>query len=125
MSSHLPDPELLKVFSRTIRRHFEEEIARERDAAAVRQATLLPLVREAIARARAEGLCKAAWLFGSYAWGQPGERSDVDIFVEGRADTIAIASMVGRACGLDVHVIDASEAPESLRNRVMAEGQPL
>jgi predicted nucleotidyltransferase len=125
MSSNLPDPELLRAFSRAIRRHFDEEIARERDAAATRRSTILPLVREGIARARAEGLCDSAWLFGSYAWGEPGERSDVDIFVEGRTDTIAIASIVGRACGLDVHVIDASEAPESLRDRAMAEGQPL
>ncbi|HVU51470.1 MAG TPA: nucleotidyltransferase domain-containing protein [Polyangia bacterium] len=64
-------------------------------------------------------------MFGSYAWGEPGERSDVDVFVEGRTDTMAIASIVGRACGVDVHVIDAAEAPESLKARVLAEGLPL
>jgi hypothetical protein len=35
---------------------------------------------------------------------------------------MAIASIVGRACGVDVHVIDAAEAPESLKARVLAEG---
>jgi hypothetical protein len=38
---------------------------------------------------------------------------------------MAIASIVGRACGLDVHVVDSTEAPESLKARVAAEGLPL
>jgi predicted nucleotidyltransferase len=125
MPSQLPDPELLKAFGRAIRRNFERQIASEREAAATRRSTIVPLVREAVARARKEGLCGAAWLFGSYAWGEPGEGSDVDIYVDGRRDTIAIASVVGRACGLDVHVVDSVEAPESLRERVCKEGQPL
>jgi predicted nucleotidyltransferase len=125
MSSHLPAPALLEAFHRAMRRHFEAQIASERAAAAARRTRVLALVREGLARARAQGLCGAAWLFGSYAWGEPGERSDVDLFVEGRSDTIAIASVVGRACGLDVHVVDSKEAPESLRARVAAEGQPL
>jgi predicted nucleotidyltransferase len=125
MTAQLPDPELLKAFGIALRRNFEKQIANEREAAAIRRATVVPLVRAAIARARADGLCGAAWLFGSYAWGEPGERSDVDIFVEGRRDTFAIASLVGRACGLDVHVLDASDAPESLRQRALTEGQAL
>jgi predicted nucleotidyltransferase len=125
MTARLPDPELLKAFGLAIRRNFAEQIANEREAAAHRRATVVPLVRAAIARARAEGWCGAAWLFGSYAWGEPGERSDVDIFVEGRRDTFAIASLVGRACGLDVHVVDSAEAPETLRQRVLTEGQAL
>ena len=125
MTARMPDPELLRAFGRAIRQNLEEQIAKEREAAAARRAIVVPLVREAVARARAEGLCEAVWLFGSYAWGEPGERSDVDIFVEGRRDTIAIASRVGRACGLDVHVVDSVEAPESLRQRVHAEGKLL
>ncbi|HVZ73047.1 MAG TPA: nucleotidyltransferase domain-containing protein [Polyangia bacterium] len=84
-------------------------------------------MRAAIERARDQGLCGRAWLFGSYAWGEPGERSDVDILVEGEGsvDTIAIASVIGRACRLDVHVIDAAEAPVMLRERVLSEGEPL
>ena len=125
MAAQLPDPELLKAFGRVIRRNFERQIARECEAAETRRSTIVPLVRAAISRARADGLCGAAWLFGSYAWGEPGEGSDVDVFVDGRRDTIAIASIVGRACGLDVHVVDSVEAPESLRARVLKEGQPL
>jgi predicted nucleotidyltransferase len=125
MTTPLPDPVLLRALHRAVRRHLEQEIAQERAAAAARQVVVVPRVREGIAKARAKGLCHAAWLFGSYAWGEPGERSDVDVFVEGRADTTAIASIVGRACGLDVHVVDSTEAPESLKARVAAEGLPL
>jgi predicted nucleotidyltransferase len=125
VTTPLPDPALLRALHHAVRRHFEEEIELEQAAAADRKAAIVPLVREAIARARAGGLCRAAWLFGSYAWGEPGQRSDVDILVEGRADTLAIASLVGRACGLDVHVVDEAEAPESLKVRVAAEGLAL
>ena len=125
LTPQLPDPELVKAFHRTVRRHFAEQIAREREAAELRRVTVVPLVRQAVARARQEGRCKRAWLFGSYAWGEPGERSDVDILVEGCADPIAIASLVGRAYGRDVHVIDWADAPDSLRRRVSDEGLPL
>jgi predicted nucleotidyltransferase len=121
----LPDPAKLADFRRAVLRHFEEEVSRERIAAGARKATVLPRVREAIAQARAQRLCGAAWLFGSYAWGEPGERSDVDIMVKDAADTFAIASLIGRACGIDVHVVDAAEAPESLSRRVLTEGTPL
>jgi len=125
MSTRLPDPVALQEFRRTVSRHFEAQIASERRASEVRKTTVIPKVREGVARARAQGLCGRAWLFGSYAWGDPGERSDVDIFVEGRADTIAIASVVGRACGIDVHVVDSGEAPDSLRERITRDGQAL
>jgi hypothetical protein len=45
--------------------------------------------------------------------------------VEGGADTFAIAALIGRACGLDVHVIDSADAPDELRRRVLGEGLPL
>ena len=125
LTPRLPDPELVKAFSRAVRRHFTDQIARERKEAEIRRAAIVPLVREAVARAREEGRCGRAWLFGSYAWGEPGDRSDVDILVDGCADDIAVASLVGRACGRDVHVIDWADAPDSLRDRASAEGLPL
>jgi predicted nucleotidyltransferase len=125
MPIRLPDCAALQDFHRAVRRHFEAQIADERRASESRKATVIPKVLEAVANTRAQGLCERAWLFGSYAWGEPGQRSDVDIFVEGRGDTIAIASIVGRACGLDVHVVDSAEAPVSLHARVMSEGYPL
>ncbi len=121
----LPDPELIKAFRRTVRRHFEGQIAREHEEAEVRRAAVVPLARQSIKRARTQGLCGRAWLFGSYAWGQPGDRSDIDILVEACGDTFGIASLVGRACGRDVHVVDWSDAPETLRLRVSDEGVPL
>ncbi|MES1171741.1 MAG: nucleotidyltransferase domain-containing protein [Bacteroidota bacterium] len=125
MTTLLPDPDLVKAFRRAVRRHFEGQVALEREAAEARKAAVLPTVLDSIARARDEGLCERAWLFGSYAWGQPGTRSDVDILVDGCRDPFAVASLVGRACGLDVHVVDWTEAPTSLRDRVLGEGVTL
>ena len=122
MVPRLPDAELVRAFGRAVRAHFEEEVAKEREQAEARRSAVFPCVRAALARARAEGLCGGAWLFGSYAWGEPGERSDVDLLVDGCADPLAVASLVGRACSLDVYVIEMSEAPLSLRKRVFDDG---
>jgi predicted nucleotidyltransferase len=125
MVARLPDPDLVRAFGRAVRAHFEEELAKERGQAEVRRAAVVPRVHAAIERARADGLCGGAWLFGSYAWGEPGERSDIDLLVEDCADTFVVASLVGRACGRDVHVIEMSEAPPSLKERVHEDGVPL
>ena len=125
MVSRLPDPDLVRAFGRAVRAHFEEELAKERGQAEVRRAAVLPGVRAALERARTEGLCGDAWLFGSYAWGEPGERSDIDLLVDRCADPFMVASLVGRACGRDVHVIEMSEAPPSLKMRVREDGVPL
>jgi predicted nucleotidyltransferase len=125
MPSRVPDPELVRAFGRAVRAHFEEEVAREHEQAEARREAVLPQVRGAIARARAEGLCLGAWLFGSYAWGQPGERSDIDLLVDGCSDPFVVASLVGRACGRDVHVVEMSEAPLSLKERVRKDGVAL
>ena len=120
-----PDPELIQAFRRTVMRHFERQIEREREEAEARRAEVLPLLRASVEEARRQGSCRRAWLFGSYAWGQPGERSDLDLLVDGCADPFGLASRIGRACGKDVHVIDWADAPESLRTRVLAEGTAL
>ena len=125
MVPRLPDPDLVRAFGRAVRAHFEEEVANERAQAEARRAAVLPQVRAALARARADGLCGGAWLFGSYAWGEPGERSDIDLLVENCADPFMVASLVGRVCGRDVHVVEMSEAPLSLKERVRADGVPL
>jgi predicted nucleotidyltransferase len=125
VDSRLPDPDLVRAFGRAVRVHFEEELAREGEQAAARRAAVLPLVRAAIERARADGLCGGAWLFGSYAWGEPGERSDIDLLVDSCADPFLVASLVGRACGRDVHVIEMADAPSSLKQRVREDGVPL
>lgn len=125
MSPQSPDPDLLRDFRRAVHGHFERKLADERARSEALRATVLRGVRSAVERARADGLCSAAWLFGSYAWGQPGERSDVDLLVDEAADPLMVASIVGRACGRDVHVIAMSEAPPSLKQRVRADGVSL
>jgi predicted nucleotidyltransferase len=120
-----PDPELIEAFGRAVRRKFAEQAAREQAESEARRRAILPIVRQAVADARDQQVCGRAWLFGSYAWGQPGVRSDVDILAEDCPDSILLASIVGRACQLDVHVIEAESAPSSLRDRAMKEGLPL
>ena len=69
---------------------------------------------------RGAGHCGRVWLFGSFAWGRPGERSDIDLLVEG--DDGEVAWEVSRACHREVHAIALQRAPDSLRERVLAEG---
>ncbi len=125
VGSDRPDPELIEAFGRAVRRNFAEQVAREEAESQARREKVLPIVRQAVECARGEGACGRAWLFGSYAWGRPGARSDVDILAEECPDPFLLASIVGRACSLDVHVIDAKDAPASLRDRAMAEGLPV
>ncbi|MGD0836832.1 MAG: nucleotidyltransferase domain-containing protein [Polyangia bacterium] len=120
-----PDPDLMRAFRRAVLAHFEEEVARERAQAHARRTAVLSDVRAGLAHARAGKLCGDAWLFGSYAWGEPGERSDVDLLVKDCADPFMVASLVGRRCGRDVHVIAICDAPPSLKERVLERGVPL
>ncbi len=120
-----PHPDLVLAFGRAVRRRFEDEIARERAASQARRDAVIPAVRAGVAQARAEHACGRAWLFGSYAWGQPGERSDVDVLAEDCPDPFMVASIIGRAAGLDAHVIERSEAPPSLIERAIKDGLPL
>ena len=80
---------------------------------------------EALAMARRDGLCAAAWRFGSYAWRRPGERSDVDLLVDGCRDPDELAAILAAACGRDVHVVRREAAPDSLVTRALSDGKPL
>lgn len=118
--------DLLTAFRDAVRAKIKRDMAAEEARAAELRAEVIPAVRGAIAEARRRGLCRRAWLFGSYAWGKPGERSDVDVLVEGEGDSEGLAARIGRACHMDaVHVIDLKEAPESLRDRVLRDGLEL
>lgn len=119
------DPELLRAFRNAVRRKIEQDIAREEEDAERRRAEVVPLVREAVAAARADGLCGAVWLIGSYAWGAPNERSDVDLLAEDCPDRIELAVRVGDAVGLDVHVLRPEQAEPTLLERARDEGVPL
>src|SRR2546423_105217 len=122
-SSVTLDPELLAAFRRTVRAKIARDLEREAAQAERLRQEVVPRVAEAGSGARARGLCDRAWLFGSFAWGAPGERSDVDLLVDGDAD--GVAALVDRACGRMVLALRLEEAPESLRVRVFSDGKPL
>lgn len=103
----------------------ESDLAREAEQAEVLRNIVVPVVVEALAKARREGRCERAWLFGSFAWGRPNERSDIDLLVEGCDDPDALAAEVWRRVERAVHVVALERAPESLVRRVLAEGRPL
>lgn len=123
-SSPSDDP-LLRAFARRVRETVARDLERERAESELLRQTVLPKVRDGIAEARARGDCGEAWLFGSFAWGQPGERSDLDLLVSGCSDPDALAGRLWRACGRAVHVIDRAHAPPALVQRVLAEGLRL
>ena len=95
-------------------------------------------------RARAERLLAAAsahvrellvgrhgagrvWLFGSLVAGQPTIESDVDLAVEGLPSSAyfsALADLMTLFHG-PVDLVRLEDAPESLRERVLSEGQEL
>lgn len=86
---------------------------------------MLPTLRAAIERLRREGRCGEVWLFGSYAWGEPTPRSDVDLLVADADDVFALAAEVSAEVGPDVHVVPIEDAPETLERRARAEGMRL
>jgi len=47
----------------------------------MKQEELEATLKEATARLTAELAPEQVWLFGSHAWGEPGEHSDLDFFV--------------------------------------------
>jgi predicted nucleotidyltransferase len=119
------DPELLRAFREAVRAKIARDVEAEAAAATERKQRVRAAVERGLVQARSEGLLGAAWLFGSYAWGQPGERSDVDLLVEGCRDPLLVAGVVGQITGTDVHVVCVEEAPQSLRERALAEGVKL
>jgi predicted nucleotidyltransferase len=119
------DPALLRAFRAAICAKIEREIAREQQTAERLRSEVLPRLRRGVERARDEGLCQGAWLIGSYAWGTPTERSDVDIVLEKAGDLTRIASLVGEEVRCQVHVIPLGAASEELRQRAISSGVPL
>ena len=125
MSRVFPAASALEDFRRAVRAKIERDLASEDRVARELRAAILPRLREAIEEARRSRLLTDAWLFGSYAWGQPTERSDIDILAADCSDPIEVAVVVGRACDRDVHVIRLERAAPSLRDRSFADGLRL
>lgn len=99
--------------------------------------------RQDASRARAESLrteaasaasvlmmefgARRVWLFGSLAWGEPHEASDVDLLVEGLAVGSARAAerRVGQLVSAGVDLVRVEDAPPGLADRVRREGTVL
>jgi predicted nucleotidyltransferase len=113
------------VFREAVRRKIARDLEEESAAGEALRRRVLPAVARAVAEARAQGRCREAWLFGSYVWDTPRERSDVDLLVAGCDDAMGLAGDVGKATGRDVHVVRFETAEAGLRERVLREGRPL
>lgn len=118
------DP-LLRAFRDAVRKKIARDLDAERQRAESLRKRVVPAAEKAIGEARRQGLCSSAWIFGSYAWGEPLESSDLDLMVEGCADPDGLAAMVARETGTNVHVVTAESAPEGLRERVLGTGARL
>jgi hypothetical protein len=92
-------PESWAVFREAVRRKIARDLEEESAAGAALRRRVLPAVARAVAEARAQGRCREAWLFGSYVWDTPRERSDVDLLVAGCDDAMELAGDVGRRPG--------------------------
>ena len=117
--------ELRRAFRLRVRETAARQIEVEKERAREARAVVIPLVSNALSCARKEGACGRAWLFGSFAWGEPGDRSDVDLLVESCADPDGLAGRVWKVAGRPVHVVQLERAPETLKARVLAEGRPI
>ena len=117
--------ELLRAARRAALREAQRQIDAEHATAAALRAAVVPKLRHAVSAARAEGAVGRAVLFGSFAWGEPTEHSDLDLLVEGCVDGLRLSARLGRATDRDVHVIELEHAPESLVRRAHAEGIEL
>ncbi len=118
-------PELLAAFHDTVRRRIEADLEQERAEAAAIRAEVMPDIRGAIEDARRRALCGRAWLFGSFAWGQPTDRSDIDVLAEDCTDGIPVAAVLTEHTGRLAHVVPIEDAPPSLRERVLSSGVRL
>jgi len=118
--------ELLQAFRRAVRTRIAKELAEDSARSESRRAAVHGALPSALEAARAAGLLAGrAWLFGSYAWGSPGERSDVDLLVEGCPDVLELAVKIGQVLACEIHVVALEQAPQSLRELVLAQGRPL
>jgi predicted nucleotidyltransferase len=65
-----------------------------------------------------------AWLIGSLAWGGFGERSDVDLVLEGvdGPQATAIETLLSNATDLHVDILHLEHLPASFQRRVVNEG---
>lgn len=121
-STAATDPQL-GTFRAAVLAKIRRDLADEAAATERLRAELLPRLRALVAAARADGVCDEVVLFGSYAWGRPTDRSDVDLLVAG--DATELAWRVSRALGCEVDAWRLEDAPETLVARAQADGVTL
>jgi predicted nucleotidyltransferase len=111
----------------TCARTFLARVTRELEDAARRADALRARAREAAQLLRGFGAA-GVWLFGSLAWGEPHQGSDVDLLVEGVPETRwpdAVRAVERMFTDVHVDVVRSEDAPRSLVDRVGAEGARL
>ncbi|HVE82508.1 MAG TPA: nucleotidyltransferase domain-containing protein [Myxococcales bacterium] len=109
---------------RTCARTFLARVTRELEEAAQRADALRAKAREA-ARVLGGFGATGVWLFGSLAWGEPHQGSDVDLLVEGvpAASWLnAVRAVEPLFAGAHVDALRAEDSPRPLVDRVGAEG---
>jgi len=94
------------------------------------EALTLNVVEELARRLGSIKGVRLAYLYGSWAWGRPSPASDVDVAVEVESPSLVpyVAAEVAKALGVPeekVSVLDLTQAPPSLKLRVMARGVRL
>lgn len=97
---------------------------RQAQAPDPRRERLLAQVRAAVFAAAREFGAARVFLFGSLAWGDLHEHSDVDLGVEGIPQRVVdgFAARLLWAVDADVQVVVLEDAPRSLRERILREG---
>jgi predicted nucleotidyltransferase len=104
-----------------------ERLRREAEERERRAAGLLEKVRRATAFLVTDRGAMRVWLFGSLAWGEMEDHSDVDVLVEGlSSDAWDEASAILEECiGVPVDLVRAEEADPGLAERVRRGGVVL
>lgn len=110
----------------TTRAHLRRLDAERAERGAERHQKLEAQLPEARDVLRKKGATRV-WVFGSVATGETTSSSDLDLAVEGlpgRQYFPALGELF-RRLSCDVDLVRMEEAPESLRDRVLAEGREL
>jgi predicted nucleotidyltransferase len=119
------DRALAAAFRQRVLAGIQADLSREQAEESALRTAVTAATATVIAEARTRGSCGRAWLFGSFAWGRPEPRSDVDLLVEGCSDPDALAADVWTVINRPVHIVQLEKAPRSLAERVHRDGKAL
>ena len=102
-------------------------LAARQDAARARARALIGQAELAARTLREELGARRVWLFGSLAWGEPHEGSDVDLFVEGLDAARRSEAERRLECLIEgpFDLVREEDAPPGLAERVHREGREL